>query len=221
MNIQPVAGQLTHDFVGQAANEELPLHEKLLGCMALEHDDIVRPFRSHVIEIFKQMNLWTAQARQTHLQQGLYGKQDEIILADSYVGIWLDFAPAAWDQVIDSYMDDMRVNDPTRFQDIYGRVSDKEWGDPTLSAQDQELLRLAFEDHYKDGMSALHEVARLMQEYLPRVRAQIFIGHIDNAPEPAYVQPILKLSAPEGVDLRDIVRNFIERKNVVAVAPAP
>ncbi len=206
MDIKPVNGQLRNNFSGQAANEELPLHEKLLACLALEHESLVQPFRHQLIDIFKQMNLWTAQARQSPAQHGLDEKWEDVIVTESFIGIWLSFSPEAWDKVIDSYMDDLRQNDPARFAQIHAGVND--------AAADQEKLRLAFEEDYKDKMTALHDVAGVMQNHLPGVQAQILIGHLEDEIGRPYVQPVMKLSAPENVDLRDIVRAFIERKTL-------
>lgn len=218
MDIKPLPGRLQSHFSGPAANEPQPLHEQLLTCMALEQDELVLPFRDHLIEIFKQMNLWEAQKRP---QMPVLADQRDgkLILQSSAIALWLRFTPAAWDMMIDGYAEDLRVNDPALHQQLSLQAIDRAIA-LGLDDVDEKLMRAAFTAHYATRMNALQQVAQVMQNHLPHTQAYISIETIPDEDGESYVQPVLELSTSGHHDLRDVVRNFIERKAVFGLVPA-
>ncbi len=212
-------GTLRHDFADEAANDLLPVHEQLLTCMEMECESITGMFREHIGDLLKQMNLETAYTAQSRRQTGQAMPDESLFVMNTSIGVWLSFEIDSWNAVIDSYISDLKCQDPDKFDKIYESLGEDAYLHYLEHGQheDEAMVRMAFEHHYKDDMKPLSMAANIIQAHLPDTTVHSHIGHIKDETGMEYIRPVVTITAPDGIDLRDIMRDFLQRKNVMRV----
>jgi hypothetical protein len=216
---QNIAGQLRHDFSGEAANdEELPIHSQLLAHMDAQQEDILRSFREELTGVFREMNMDVALTKQSGMLNGEPLGNETPVIDNTQLAVWMYVDMETWNMVIDSYIVDLAQNDPEKFAALYeaaGPACVKHYQD-TNTHLDTSVVRLAFEDSYKDEMKALALVADTLRRNLPGVTTITAIAHIGDS----HITPIVNVKAPADKDLRDIVSAYINRQTSV-LRPIP
>lgn len=208
---QNIAGQLRHDFAGEAANDEqLPIHSQLLAHMDAQQEDILRSFREELTGVFREMNMDVALTKQSGMLNGEKLGDETPVIGHTDLAVWMYVDMETWSMVIDSYIADLAQNDPEKFAALYeaaGPACVKHYQD-TKTHLDASVVRLAFEDSYKDEMKALALVADTLRRNLPGVATETRIAHIGGT----HITPLVRVNTPEGQDLRDIVSAYINRQ---------
>ena len=208
---QDMVGHLRNDFSGEAANdEEPPLFRQLLTHMDSQQEDIGRTFREEMAGVFREMNMDTALAQQSGFLDGKPLGTDKVVIPHVDLAVWMYVDNETWEAVIDSYIEDMALNDPEKFAKVYETV-----GQPSVDHYkstgkhlDVKAVHLAFEDAYKDEMQALRMVTEILEHHLPGVSVSSCIAHVNDS----HITPVVRVTAPEGQDLRDMVRAFVDQK---------
>lgn len=216
-----MAGTLRRDFTGEAANDpHSPLWRQLLAITESQQNTIAQYFREEISSILKDMNLDAALTRQAgKLSDGTPLGGHGLAIEKTTIGVWLRFDKETWDGILDSHIDDLRLNDRKLFETLYssaGPACVQHFQD-TGTHLDHDAVRLAFEDSFKDRLTLLSLVCEIMQHHLPGTTVASEILHDGDA-----VVPVVHVQAPDGQDLRDIVRTFLDKKTrLTDVKPRP
>lgn len=208
-------GSLRHDFSGEAANdEELPLCAQLLAHMNGQKDDIVRSFYDEMTGVSREMNMDAALTKQSGMLNGQPLDGETPIVTHTDLAVWMYVDKETWDATIDSYIDDLALNDTEKFLRVYQTVGDASLTHYQQTNQhlDMAATRMAFEEAYKDDMQALALVADMLRKHLSGVVVETHIMHIEDS----HITPVVRLKAPEDRDLRHIVRDFIDKKAAIS-----
>lgn len=216
-----MAGALRRDFKGEAANDaHLPLYEQLLRHIREQQDTIARYFRDEMSGIFKDMNLDTALTQQAgKLADGTPLDGAGLVVEKTSIAVWMRFEKDTWNGILDTYIDDLQLNDPVTFEALYqatGPACVQHFKD-SAAHLDQDAVRLAFEDSFKDRLGVLSLVCEIIQHHLPGTTATSEMLHDGNS-----VIPVVHIQAPDSQDLRDIVRAFLDKKTTLTdIKPRP
>lgn len=216
-----MAGTLRRDFTGEASNDaDLPLYEQLLRLIREQQNTIACYFRDEMSGILRDMNLDTALTQQAgKLADGTPLNGAGVAIEKTTIAVWMQFEKDTWGGILDTYIDDMRLNDPVAFEALYqatGPACVQHFKD-NATHLDLDAVRLAFEDSFKDRLTVLSLVCEVMQHHLPGTKATSEMLH-----DGEFVIPVVHIHAPEGQDLRDIVRAFLYKKTrLTDVRPRP
>lgn len=212
---------ISSGFAAEAANDAAPsIHILLLARMDEQQENIGSGFRDNMAEILTDMNLDSALTKQSGMLNGVPLGTDMPIVTHCDINVWMNIEMDMWNAVIDSYIEDLSQNDHEKFLLIYQNVGQAacDHYHRTKTHLDIQATRLAFEDFYKDEMKALNMVADILGHYFPEVGITTAIAHCENA----YVAAIVRMSAPDGHDLRALVSGFIKKRPAIKdVTPQP
>lgn len=219
MNLKPATGQLRHDFQGEAANEEWPLHEKVLLLHELEFQYEPRQVNGILSDLYRQINLQTALDQQSLRHQQAVKAGEDTDLRLSQIGVGCNYTLASWFEIINSYITDLHDHQPQTYQDIYCGVMDQAIAAGKSEIEDTDLL-LGFSRHYKDRMSTLNTLAADMQTRLPQLQVTTDMTISQNESGETVIGPTLVFKSAQGTDIRRVLGNFLNRRMIQPV-PKP
>lgn len=210
---------LSGNFTGEAANEELHWpHLVLLADMDADIPIVMEHFAEDMLGVFKQMNLDAALARQAGEVDGepLHGETP--ICPKTELTIWKSLPLPIWKVVIESYQEHLWNHDTEKFMAVYQTISGKALHHFLNSGEhlDETAVRHAFENSYKGEMKMLRLLTDMLSHHLPQARVTASIHPMGDTP---HVTPLITLTAKSGYDLRDIMRQYIDKRAAPGLRP--
>ena len=112
----------------------------------------------------------------------------------------------------------MWEHDNKKFRTLYATVGTEalNYFLNTGKHKDEDAVRCVFENSYKDEMRMLRLLTDMLSHHLPQVIVNTSIYSMMNSP---HVTPLITLTAKSGYDLRDILRQYVDRQSTPALRP--
>lgn len=188
------------------AAEDAP-HQIVLACMEEQSPNLIQYFRESMQELLRDMNLDASLTAQAGVLNDIkLDKGEPLIVENSTIAFWVQFEPRLWNDIMQSYENDIWTYDSDTFTAICENVS-ADALDYFLEHghhRDPEKIRAAFEEDYKQRMKPLSLLKSIITQHMPGVNVTTAIYH-----GPDFVTPIIALSSRDHRDLRDHVRAFL------------